>query len=596
MISIINFLLSLVWKPKIIQVRRLPIVKSLRAHSSGLTLGFFLILLHVFFNVNLSTLLLHVGILLWFMLVTYFGGLLFILSILVTIILYFFPSAITSLPLENASWFFTGYLTGAILAICYNDLVYLFIQIFEKDRIKIVFAYDTGKKVNAIKCPIEEDEHAFKEIFASKPKLKDQKLYKYKNLRIPNRPYTIVFAANPKILERLLIEDDIPKKERIKKLIEHRSQEGSYVTDPIINDREIFLRSVEKGLFSFDHNEIMGRPEIWGQIRVITVFDESLNNQSGVEYGLVGEFQEDIYTSESPEESIDNNLLDPLKEMDKNLANTLQRIYQTSGDEVEKKIIETILENPDDIEKKKLKNVDVIYGLSASPTHDRSTAHYTDWIEIEDENVDKKIISNRNGKPFTFDYDPYLNKRIKEVDHNGNITKGESTILIPEFNSQTQLERVHEYDAKYAGRIALNVITATSYTYIHEFSHAMSNVFHGAIVDEYVDYFAFESDNNGNQVENPQAWFYTNRVDRNRILMVNQEVIPVDKVFAQYNDVTYHSDLAHPSAEEGWSGYFPERHPDSVTCMMDGPSSRCQYDQLLRIFIYDRIIAKFARK
>jgi hypothetical protein len=78
--------------------------------------------------------------------------------------------------------------------------------------------------------------------------------------------------------------------------------------------------------------------------------------------------------------------------------------------------------------------------------------------------------------------------------------------------------------------------------------------------------------------------------------MVNKEFIPVDRVFAQYNDITYHSDLTHPSAEEGWSGYFPERNMDSITCMMDAPSSRCLYDQLLRTFIYDRMIAKFARK
>ena len=50
------------------------------------------------------------------------------------------------------------------------------------------------------------------------------------------------------------------------------------------------------------------------------------------------------------------------------------------------------------------------------------------------------------------------------------------------------------------------------------------------------------------------------------------------------------------AAEEGWSGYFPERSPVSTTCMMDAPSWLSRYDQLLRTFIYDRIMAKVARK
>jgi hypothetical protein len=597
MLSLISLLLSFLPKKKIIQVRRLPAVKRLQAHPLGLTIGFFFVLLNLVFHFSLSSIWPSLAILFWFLLVTYFGSILFILTLLVTLLIYFSPALTIPIFIINATWFFTGYLAGAVLAIFYNDLVYLFIHICERKRIKIVFAYDTGKRVNVIKCPVKEDEHAFQDLFADKPGLKDRKLYKYKNMNASKRPYTVLFIANPKILKRLPLAGDLLKAEKIKKLQEHREKESSYVTDPILCDRELFLRSVEKGLFSFDHNEILGRPEVWSQVRVITVFDDSLAGESGVGHGLIGEFQEDIYTSASPSEPIDNNLLDPLKEMKRNVENILARICKTSGDIVEQHIIKTILENPVDDKKKQLKNVDVIYGLSASPTHDRSTAHYTDWMEIEDEDQDNRIIPNRKGKPFSFDYDPCQNKKLKEVDQNGKVTTGESTILVPKFNKETQLELVHEYDAKYPGRIALNVISAGDYTYIHEFSHAMSNVYHGAIVDEYVDYFAFEADEKKNQIQNPEAWFYVNRVDRNRKLMMDKGIIiPIDKVFARYNCVDYYSDLAHPSAEEGWSGYFPERNPVSTTCMMDGPSWICRFDQLLRTFIYDRMMAKFVRK
>jgi hypothetical protein len=596
MLSLISLLWSFFPEKKIIQVRRLPVVKTLQAHPLGLTIGFFLVIVNFIFHFSPYADWLSVAILLWFLLVTYFGSILFMITLLLHLIMYLYPPLANAFFVYYTSWFFTGYLVGGILAIFYNDLVYLFIHIFEKKRIKIVFAYDRRKKVNVIKCPVEANEHAFKDLFADKPELEEQKLYHYKNLRKPDRPYTIIFVANPKILERLYIANDLTKAEKIKKLKEHRRKETSYITDPIISDIELFLRSVEKGLFSFDHNEILGRPEIWSQVKVITIFDNRLARESGVEYGLIGEFQENIYTSANPSEPIDNNLLDPLKEMKRNLENILARIYKTSKDSVEQNIIKTILENPGNDKKKQLKNVDVIYGLSASPTHDRSTAHYTDWIEIEDDKVDKRIVPNHAGKPFTFDYDPCQNKKLKEVDQTGKITTGESTIIVPKFNKETQLELVHEYDAKYPGRIALNVISASDYTYIHEFSHALSNVYHGAIVDEYVDYFAFEPDENENQIQYPEAWFYVNRVERNMEVMINKELIPIHKVFARYNDVHYHSDLAHPSAEEGWSGYFPERSPVSTTCMMDRSSWISRYDQLIRTFIYDRMMAKVARK
>jgi hypothetical protein len=503
-------------------------MKTLEAHPLGLTIGFLCVLLNLLFNFSLSTVWIHLALLIWFLFVSYFGSIIFLLTLMAVLAMVVYPSLTNLFFLQYAGWFFTGYLSGAVMAICYNDLVFLFIQLFERKRIKIVFAYDTTKKVNVIKCPLEENEHAFKDLFADKPELKDQKLYRYKNLRVTKRPYTIIFIANPKILKRLKIAGNLSKAEKIKKLKEYRQKESGYQKDPIISDLELFLRSVEKGLSGFDHNQVLGRPELWSQVRVITVFDESLSGESGVKYGLIGEFQENIYTSASPDVPIDHNLLDPLTGMKGNLENILARIYKKSADVVEQNVIKTILDNPDDEAKKRLKNVDIIYGLSASPTHDRSTAHYTDWQEIEDEHEDSRIVPNRNGKPFTFDYDPCKNKKLKEVDQNGKITTGGSTILIPKFDKETHLEFIHEYDAKYPGRIALNVISASDYTYIHEFSHAMSNVYHGVIVDEYVDYFSTGADEN--QPVNPEPWFYVNRVDRNIELMVAEELIRVDKI------------------------------------------------------------------
>jgi hypothetical protein len=83
---------------------------------------------------------------------------------------------------------------------------------------------------------------------------------------------------------------------------------------------------------------------------------------------------------------------------------------------------------------------DVVYAVSASPTHTRASA----WFTSDDD--------GRAGVPFTLDGNPYFHRYYNQIP---------GTIAIP--------------------------VTANSLTAIHEFGHAISSYTNGMIVDLYVD-------------------------------------------------------------------------------------------------------------
>jgi len=195
---------------------------------------------------------------------------------------------------------------------------------------------------------------------------------------------------------------------------------------------------------------------------------------------------------------------------------------------------------------------------------------------------------------------------------------------------------ITSYHDKYAivpGRVALNVLGANAHTYIHEFGHAMSSAINGAIVDEYFDKYhilkagddekrkslsspEFESKEETSTVadEMPEPLktgglynlddiflegdvrtpFYINRLEREQ--SENGMVKPIPKIFVRYNKIKiYYSDLAHPSSEENWEGYFPERQSSSECCTMDRDYGRYRFDKLLSDFMYDRLVTKVNR-
>ncbi|GEM_PF-1494167 len=403
--------------------------------------------------------------------------------------------------------------------------------------------------------------------------LKEQKLYDYQLEAPPECPYTIAFVANPFIRKRL-------------NSAKENGAKDEFVLDPIIRDRDLFLRYVDLALSAFDRNEVLGRPEIWSRVRIITIFDADLAktdkknlNQKGQEWGLLEEFQQ--FAQQDGTEL--NNLLDCSKAMlgDKENPGNFDRMLEKYQEKSNKKIAR--------------QDIDIIFALSAHPTHDRSMAHFTDWVYYDE---DPKTPSRGENWSFTYDLDPYDNK-ITPAPLPATIKQGATAAKKsrePEIKKPQQLEKKTKHDqfTDFPGRVAVNVLSARQRTFVHEFGHAMSSAVHGAIVDEYFDEFFVENPNFKNvKVAGGNIPFYVNRIER--VKKAKGCFVPVHHAFAEYNNTVFHSDLAHPSAEEDWLGYFPERHNPDVGCTMDRTYGRYRFDKLIACFMYDRIVSKLNR-
>lgn len=625
MVSFSNFLIDLIKKAlktdKTIIIHRLPPRKVLYVHQLGITLGLSLVILIVclYYKPIFNLLPLYTApILLLIFLVGTFWVSPFALFVFLYWVLF------KDLPREWAAlwtlsqWYLVGYVFGMILAIMYNDLIYLYLLLFCNDKVKIAFALDPSKRLNIIKSPKETEEvalfkflgtlnyftsnirkaveievieqdtkkicslvrKAYKKIPDSsvdqdklltllqcpskdkfKEKLKElkkklvlkdetilarveneiepliekylqtrkQKLYNYRVNTAELHPYTIVFVANPKIL----------------------LQNGETIPDPIMQNRNLFLRSVEKALFSFERNEVLGRPEIWSRVRVIAIFDETLD------CALVEPFHGKLQIGEV----IAENLATPTDE--------IWDIYHNN--------ILPDAQSTDDIPHQLLNNeTDVIFAITGSKDYTRSTALFSDY------RVERNPCNN--NKEFEFHLDP-----------NGSKFGDLDLPTCAEPNGLFEAEHEH-YKEGIPGRVALNALDANLKSYIHEFAHAMSSYYHGRIVDEYFDNTQLVEDPTNQTEQTPDRGFVpvsVNRIERSK--PPNSRVIPVHKIFARYEHTIYYSDREHPSSEENWVGYFPDRKTPYAACTMDRTYGDYRFDQLLSDFMYDRLIAKINR-
>lgn len=667
MISIILFIYNLIkallrlrgfFKDEIKVVLRLPPAKALRANILGITMGLYFVLGITFFQFESVY---NVASLHWydpFILTILFmagpyllGGFYTILLAFVAFIFYRFspgPEFLKSAEIL-VQWNLIGYGFGCLFAILYNDMVFLYLTVFEK-KYKIAFAYRPAAKINIIKSPYEREELALLEklkpityftkkiedsttgrgenaktitrlikktynkmegfekslleeamstvsdepdfdqkleeletdLAAAKPgtipkvekniaplveqklEKKKHKLYDFDLDEAPTSPYTILFAANPYIRPKGVEEDEHNK----------------FKPDLIMKLPDLFYHSVDRALRSLESDEVVGNPEIWSRIRVVTIFDDekdrAKNGTNLPENALLEEYQlggELIIDGKAPD-----NLIDPMQKMTDRISEMLRKlpdIYLESNGENKKG-------------KKSafgLNHIDVIFGMSAYLSHDRCTAHYTDFDENEGRTRGKHI----NGKDFTYNPDPHGEKYFEGNGHSVNI---ENTFA---NNGGTDPDTPfkHEYFAKTPGRIALNVFGANQKTFIHEFAHAMSSAINGAITDEYADVFQLRTARSPGGT-NEYAPFYVNRIERKK--KDNGEFVPVHKVFAKLNNVVFHSDLDHPSIRENWLGYFPERNSAGLSCVMDRYTGWYRFDQLISNFMYDRLVAKLNRK
>ncbi len=140
----------------------------------------------------------------------------------------------------------------------------------------------------------------------------------------------------------------------------------------------------------------------------------------------------------------------------------------------------------------------------------------------------------------------------------------------------------------------MNVLGATQKTFIHEFAHAMSHAENGAIVDEYYDEGVLFLDSSGKPEKGKKpisTMFSVNRLNK------SAGTVPVPKIFCNYHESSaekfvYASDRNHPSAQENWSGFYPERKESDVYCTMDRRYGRYQFDKLIADYMYDRLLHK----
>jgi hypothetical protein len=398
---------------------RIPWTHVLYAHLLGLSLGYISTIILTLPNLSSTEWLFSICYLILFGLATYYlGGILVLIAAIAFLLPLTFEGCIGQLIIL-LKWYFLFYVAGAAFALLYNLFLFWYIKIFNKRILKISFAYNSDKSFNIIKSPIPD------EAVKISQSLKIDPLYDYNVDRLPEHPYTILFVANPKVckrkepsranLDREQFEDEVDR---------FRNQDASYIVDPIINDKKLFYRTVDRALHSFENDEVLGRPEIWSCVRVVTIFDPCLadeiveasdNTTTTKQFGFAEAYQTDI-----PEkEIVFENLLVPLA----HTHSLIKKKWKGYNNKID------------------FKEVDVIYIISANEDYTRASAMYSDK-------------------------------------QNGIIYSGDPPVLTVSHDEYT--------DAP--GLVALNALTAWQKTYIHEFGHAMSAFQNGAIIDEYMDY------------------------------------------------------------------------------------------------------------
>jgi hypothetical protein len=509
-----------------IQIRRLPPARTFYGHQLGLTIAFFLTGLTLVLDIlnPAGSPFVRIGLVLLFFWGTRVGGLFLTVATVAAIVGFFISLSPTWQDVFTACQIYgAGYLAGRVFGEIYNALVFFFITNFERYKTGISFVYDPDSKVNVIKSPLVAEMHALSGL--GRKQLQAELLYdtSLPEEERPEAPYTILFVANPYL----------------------QTNDGHFEHDPILRDRSLFLRSVDRALNSLASDIVVGMDAIWDRVRIVTLFDAELMHRAPAkEYALAGQGKLNI------DDTLIDNLLSPTE------------FHGTAFGEY--------FESAQDTRRQKIpfKDVDVIMALSASKEFTRSSAIFTDFPEVE-----RGDAPMEDGIPF--------NVAVPYIDQSWNC--------------------VHEFRASTPGRAAINVLTARTKTYIHEFAHAMSSAVNGAIMDEYADDFAAvgatneEAENAGREnIATIKAPLIINRLEQN--WPTPNPFYPIPPIFALYNGVEFYSDQYHPSDDGRWFGYFPNRANPYVPCTMDASGMHHTFDRLIRAFMYDRIMAKMRRE
>jgi len=430
--------------------------------------------------------------------------------------------------------------------------VFLYLTICEKKQNKISFTYDQNQSVNIIRSPIETE--------LQQPEARNrimenlaENAVDYENTV---KPYTIVFIANP-----VLRDSRSPR---------------NFRRDPIIDDPTLFYRSVDNALKSFESDEILGNKAILKRIRVMTVFNDTLENKE--EFNLADRFPNTLTID-------DLTVSDVLSPQPKMIGNTREIIHNSLTD-TNRSTIEAILGSPEVSSDTVNSQIDLIFALSASADYTRSSALFTDFND--------DMVGACENIPPEKAYTVEVNPDDPEILSTAYRTAIEEFLNTARATSTENSAEESNY-TKCPGRVAINVLECRQKTYIHEFAHAMSSYVNGAITDEYTDNIMISAPP-GTTLPTEDI-FYINKLGKADPPPAKfRNFVPTPVRFMKFNSNQYYSDLSHPSATETWTGYFPERIEPADPCTMDRSASRYRFDKLISAFIYNKLTARFNRR
>jgi hypothetical protein len=337
-----------------------------------------------------------------------------------------------------------------------------------------------------------------------------------KHLTTNAAPYTVVILSNP----------------FIEASSNSSSEQAEFKIDPIVGYSEIFKAKVNLILSSLANNHVV--QYFMPKIRFVAIFDPAMAELDGFD-------QKPILTDEELKEMSPDE--QRWHEMG---ARALCREYPTGGviEPVQSRINRYLQRRYPD-----LGRVDIVFAVTASETHIRSSARFT----VDDE--------TGVADGFVFRANP----------------------------DAPQLKGYYKPRAEIPGMIAYSAWDERLKTPIHEFAHAMSSTKNGLIDDEYYDDLFY--DTSKTIVINKRH--ATEEMDVNKDKIFQPSELPL--VFSQYiENGRIHEFLTDKLryASSFWRSFVPQRSNARIPCTMDRSDEFHQFDVLIHYFMSRRLQAK----
>jgi hypothetical protein len=349
--------------------------------------------------------------------------------------------------------------------------------------------------------------------------------------KLPAEPYTILIVANP--------------------ILEYHSEPATFKIDPILSEPKLFQAKVALIINSLARSQVVRR--FIRRMRFVALFDPALGRYDNVDLAKIlaedarGHYNESnkkiIQAAESRALCLEDDvdiIIEPLQrransrfpENDERLKKFLEQYYyrKVNGDH----------------------RVDIVFAVTASRTHVRSSSRYT----MDEENGE--------AKSFVFRYYP----------------KGPA--LTGRYWPRAALP----------GMVAYSAWDDRMKTPAHEFAHAMSSTNNGLIVDEYDDDLLIDPDERIVINKRHATW----EMDENQDFIIQPSELP--RVFAEYTENGETRQFLtdkHRKKPANWISFVPLPSEPEVPCTMDFTGDLCEYDRLLQHFMGQRLEAKVGK-